>query len=101
MSDVVIPRMGGIELFQPLRERGIETPVVLVTGHPMEEELRALLAQRLSGYLLQPPRTEELSRLMADLLGCESGVGDESSPLGRSTVTERWPGARAGLCGEV
>jgi CheY-like chemotaxis protein len=33
-------------------------PVVLLTGHPIEDELKALLAQGLSGYLPKPLRTD-------------------------------------------
>ncbi|MGD2178633.1 MAG: PAS domain S-box protein [Anaerolineae bacterium] len=69
MSDVVMPRMGGIALFHALHERGLDVPVVLLTGHPMEEQLEALLDGGLSGYLLKPPRAEDLANLLAELLG--------------------------------
>jgi PAS domain S-box-containing protein len=68
LSDVVMPEMGGIALFHTLREKGLEVPVVLLTGHPMEEELEALLQRGLNGYLLKPPRAEELANLLAELL---------------------------------
>jgi two-component system response regulator GlrR len=68
MSDVVMPRLGGIGLFHALRARGVEVPVVLLTGHPMEEELDALLGRGLSGYLLKPPQARDLANLLAKLL---------------------------------
>jgi CheY-like chemotaxis protein len=69
LSDVLMAQIGGIALFQGLRARGRQVPVVLLTGHPMEDELETLLAQGLSGYLLKPPRTEELSNLLEEFLG--------------------------------
>jgi len=39
LSDVVMPVMGGIALVHTLRQQGWETPVILLTGHPMGEEL--------------------------------------------------------------
>jgi PAS domain S-box-containing protein len=69
LSDVIMPRMGGISLLNVMRERNIDLPMVLLTGHPMEEELEELLASGLSAYLLKPPRVEELADLMAELLG--------------------------------
>jgi nitrogen-specific signal transduction histidine kinase len=69
LSDVIMPRMGGISLLNVMRERNIKVPMVLLTGHPMEEELEELLASGLSAYLLKPPRVEELADLMAELLG--------------------------------
>jgi PAS domain S-box-containing protein len=68
LSDVVMPEMGGIALFHTLREKGLDVPVVLLTGHPMEEELEALIERGLNGYLLKPPRAEELANLLAELL---------------------------------
>jgi CheY-like chemotaxis protein len=51
----------------------LEVPVVPLTGHPIEDQLKALLAQGLSGYLPKPPRPEELSNLMAGFVGEEAG----------------------------
>src|SRR5262249_19002581 len=43
--DWKLPGLSGFELFSELRERGIETPVIFLTGHALiENERRALLA---------------------------------------------------------
>jgi CheY-like chemotaxis protein len=42
--------------------------VVLLSGHPMEEELENLQAHDLAGWLLKPPSMEELARLVAQAL---------------------------------
>ncbi|MEW5872247.1 MAG: PAS domain-containing protein [Chloroflexota bacterium] len=65
LSDLVMPEMGGQALFQAMRQRGLSLPVVILTGHPMENELRSLQAQGLAGWMAKPPEIEQLSRLLA------------------------------------
>jgi len=45
LSDLVMPDMGGQALVHALRERRIPVRVVLLSGHPLNEELEDLLAQ--------------------------------------------------------
>ncbi|HET91815.1 MAG TPA: response regulator [Chloroflexi bacterium] len=68
VSDVVMPGLGGIALFHTLRERGWQTPVILLTGHPMDKELDELRAHGLIAWLLKPPSLERLARAVADAL---------------------------------
>jgi CheY-like chemotaxis protein len=68
LSDVVMPEMGGLALFQALKERGLGMKVVLLTGHPMGKELESLEAQGLSGWLLKPPDIDGLARAIAQAL---------------------------------
>ncbi|MCM0606594.1 MAG: response regulator [Xanthomonadaceae bacterium] len=35
LSDVNMPEMTGFELSRAMRDRGIETPIVLITGNPL------------------------------------------------------------------
>lgn len=68
LSDAVMPVMGGIALFHALRERGWRTPVILLTGHPLGEELEGLRAQGLSAWLQKPPNLEQLARAVDEVL---------------------------------
>jgi len=68
LSDVVMPGMGGIALFWAIREEEWQTPVILLTGHPMAEELDELRAQGLSAWLSKPPDLERLARAIDDAL---------------------------------
>jgi two-component system cell cycle sensor histidine kinase/response regulator CckA len=67
LSDVVMPEMGGIALLRAIRKKGLFVPVVLMTGHPMQEELEDLLSEGLAAWLLKPPRL----KLLADLIAKE------------------------------
>jgi CheY-like chemotaxis protein len=69
LSDVVMPRMGGIALLQSMRERGLGVRVVLLTGHPLEKELENLRtdgsASLLADWLLKPVTLEQLAEVVA------------------------------------
>ena len=68
LSDVVMPRMGGIALLQALKQSGMTVPVVLLTGHPLDKELEELRAQGMSGWLFKPPSLEQLAKVVARAL---------------------------------
>jgi two-component system cell cycle sensor histidine kinase/response regulator CckA len=72
LSDLVMPEMGGSDLFRALQQRGATVPVVMLTGHPLEEELQKLQEQGLAGWLLKPPTLERLSEVITHVL-CEAG----------------------------
>jgi PAS domain S-box-containing protein len=68
LSDLIMPQMGGKALFHAIRERGLGVPMVLLSGHPLEHELKDLREQGLAGWALKPPSMEELSQLLARAL---------------------------------
>jgi len=75
LSDVVMPEMGGQALFHALRQRDPTIKVVLLTGHPLQEQLESLQAQGLDGWLLKPPVLEQLAEMMARVLAPSSLPG--------------------------
>ena len=68
LSDVVMPEMGGIALFHALRQRGLMVKVVLMTGHPLEEEMESLRTQGLSDWLPKPSNLEQLAQVLTRVL---------------------------------
>lgn len=68
ISDVVMPRLGGVGLLRALRTAGDATPLILLTGHPMGDELEPLRAYGLYGWLTKPPDAEQLSHMIAAAL---------------------------------
>jgi two-component system cell cycle sensor histidine kinase/response regulator CckA len=68
LSDMVMPEMGGRALFYELRQRDPTIKVVLLTGHPLKEDLVELQTQGLSGWLLKPPSLEQLAEVIAQAL---------------------------------
>ena len=68
LSDMVMPRMGGLALLQALRREAPQVKFLLLTGHPLDQELRDAEAIGLSGYLLKPPDLDALALLLAETL---------------------------------
>lgn len=68
LSDVVMPEMSGIVLFHTIQQRRIDVPVVLMSGHPIQDELEKLQAEGLGGWLMKPPTIEKLARVVAAAL---------------------------------
>jgi two-component system, cell cycle sensor histidine kinase and response regulator CckA len=73
LSDVIMPRLGGIALFHALKEHGWQTPVILLTGHPLEEELDILTKNGLAAWLSKPPNIEHLAQTIHDVLLLNDG----------------------------
>jgi two-component system, cell cycle sensor histidine kinase and response regulator CckA len=69
LSDVVMPRLGGINLFRALRQQGGQIPIILLTGHPLEEEMIAKLrTEGLHAWLPKPPNLIKLAQTIASAL---------------------------------
>ncbi|MFN2283816.1 MAG: ATP-binding protein, partial [Anaerolineae bacterium] len=64
LSDVVMPGMGGIGLIEAMQQRGLNTPVVLLTGHPLKKDWANLKVD----WILKPPNLETLARVIAKAL---------------------------------
>ncbi len=72
LSDVLMPEMGGIALLREMKKRGMTTRLVLLTGHPLKEELESLQIEGgstlLADWMLKPPNLDTLSRVIARAL---------------------------------
>jgi len=68
LSDVVMPRMGGVALLKVLRQRGIQTPLVLMSGHPMSDDRAGLEQQGMTAWLDKPPSRWQLAHTVAAAL---------------------------------
>lgn len=56
--DYKMPNMSGIELAKRLRNRGIETPIILITGYPDDDILARATAAGIH-HVLRKPHVEE------------------------------------------
>jgi two-component system cell cycle sensor histidine kinase/response regulator CckA len=54
VSDLVMPEMGGIALYQTLKRRWPEVRMLFVTGHPLDSQDHAIL-ERGEVHWLQKP----------------------------------------------
>lgn len=68
ISDVVMPKMGGMALLQTMRQQGWEMPVILMTGHPLDVTLPELQAQGRWLTLTKPISPAPLAQAVASAL---------------------------------
>jgi signal transduction histidine kinase/CheY-like chemotaxis protein len=54
ISDLVMPVMGGVTLYQTLRERWPEVKMLFITGHPVNEKDQAMLESGNVNWLQKP-----------------------------------------------
>jgi two-component system cell cycle sensor histidine kinase/response regulator CckA len=67
LTDLIMPQLGGDALLAEMRAHGLRTPVVILSGHPLEGELVELKQLGLAGWLLKPPDIKELAQLLASV----------------------------------
>ena len=80
VSDVVMPKMGGVALYHALQQQGIDIPVILLTGHPLNGELATLHVE----WMLKPPDLATLSENIARTLQQRRGSGKASPAHGEN-----------------
>lgn len=68
VSDVVMPRLGGIALVRRLRQNDVHTPVILISGHPKGEEPENIQDLDVRAWLEKPPSTQRLAYELASAL---------------------------------
>ena len=68
LSDVVMPRLGGIGLVKALRTDGVTIPVILMSGYAAHEARAVLKEAGVTAWLDKPPdRTALATALVAAL----------------------------------
>jgi two-component system, cell cycle sensor histidine kinase and response regulator CckA len=74
LSDVVMPRMGGMALYHELRREGSAVPVLLMSGHTAEDldQLEDPVAG--AGFLHKPWSVTDLLRRVREVLDAGSGA---------------------------
>lgn len=69
VSDVVMPEMGGVALYQALHQRWPQTRILLITGHPLESDDQALLETGDIHWLQKPFSVQEFITTVQAILG--------------------------------
>jgi len=68
LSDVVMPDIGGVALVQALRAQGATVPVILMSGHPRDQELAALRQLGVAAWLPKPCPLVQLAQTIGAVL---------------------------------
>jgi CheY-like chemotaxis protein len=71
LMDVQMPDMDGFEATRLIRQRESgkrRVPVVALTAHAMQGDRERCLAAGMDGYVTKPVQSEQLSRVIAEVL---------------------------------
>ncbi|MCW3086294.1 MAG: multi-sensor hybrid histidine kinase [Bacteroidetes bacterium] len=68
LMDLHMPEMGGLEAIAKIRKKGIQTPVIAVTGNVLKGERDKCLAAGMNEYISKPYHEAELMQKIIQLL---------------------------------
>ena len=68
LSDLVMPGMGGDNLFAALKKRDPDIKMIVMTGYPLDEVGRQLLEQGIVGWVQKPLDGIIISRMVRKAL---------------------------------
>ncbi|MBK8989427.1 MAG: PAS domain S-box protein [Chloroflexi bacterium] len=71
LSDVIMPHMGGVALIQALRQQGWQTPVIFMSGHPLDMTLPTLRTVGAAAILNKPIDPVHLNQTITAVLAGE------------------------------
>ncbi len=64
LTDMVMPQVGGLELYQMLRRRDPSVKVILISGYPLGDEMEFLRSARITGWIQKPPSLQQLAEVV-------------------------------------
>ena len=68
LSDLVMPEMGGVELYHAVKRINPAIQVMIMTGYPLELEGRALLEEGIVNWIQKPFSIRQLTDQIGNLL---------------------------------
>jgi len=68
VTDLVMPEMGGMALYKALNEQNPDVKVLIITGHPLEENSQAMLEKGNVHWVQKPFSAKEFGQAMQMLL---------------------------------
>jgi signal transduction histidine kinase len=74
LSDWVMPAMGGLALVRELEKRNIAVNVLMLTGHPLDEQTRRALPESVVGWVLKPPVLAQLAEAVSQALAASESA---------------------------
>ena len=63
-----MPKMGGLDLYQQIQNRWPQIQVLLMTGHPLDEQNQHILAGGKVTWLQKPFTVQEFNQILMELL---------------------------------
>ncbi len=76
LLDLQMPGLGGMEMLRLLRERGIDTPVVIVSAHDSVPNVVQAMRLGAIDFLPKPTTPEALRKVVSDVLARHAAVSE-------------------------
>ena len=97
LSDIDMPRLGGVALLELIRAHDLDIPVILITGSPSLETAVAAVEHGALRYLTKPVDPNKLRAVTADAVRLHRLARAKRSALDLAGGLDRLVGDRAGL----
>lgn len=97
LSDIDMPRLGGVALLELIRAHDLDIPVVLITGSPSLETAVAAVEHGALRYLTKPVDPNRLRAVTAEAVRLHRLARAKRSALDLAGGLDRMVGDRAGL----
>jgi EAL domain-containing protein (putative c-di-GMP-specific phosphodiesterase class I) len=97
LSDIDMPRLGGLGLLERIRAHDVDLPVVLITGAPSLETAMAAIEHGALRYLPKPVDSDRLRAITADAVRLHRLARAKRRALDIAGDAERKVGDHAGL----
>ena len=68
VSDMIMPRMSGSELYDELKSRDSSIKLIVLTGYPLDQGGQELLSQGIVDFIQKPVLVEDLAKAFQDAL---------------------------------
>ena len=68
LTDLVMPTVSGIAVYNQLQLKHPEIPLVIMTGYPLDSETRVLLEERSITWMQKPLTSHTIARTLNDIL---------------------------------
>jgi DNA-binding NtrC family response regulator len=68
MSDLILPQIGGPELYSQLKELRPDLRCVIMSGYPLEDESERLRSFGINDWLQKPFNMRQLAELLESVL---------------------------------
>jgi nitrogen-specific signal transduction histidine kinase len=68
LSDLVMPKMGGVELYEHIKARSLHAKMVVITGYPLSDGGKALLEQGITDWIQKPFSSEKIAQVVHKVL---------------------------------
>ncbi|MBI2952250.1 response regulator, partial [bacterium] len=68
LTDMIMPKMSGIELVRALKRKSPAVPVIIMTGYRIGQEGESLLAPEVTGWLEKPLSLDRVAQVVSEAL---------------------------------